>query len=70
MPSVLRQSGPKHLNANGEIITPRAMVHFCEACGWEGAAFGDTVDGVRVYFCGWDGRPVCVGKGNPDGTRT
>ena len=62
MPSVLRQSGPKWIK-DGETITPRAVVHFCEGCGFEGAPFGDTVDGNRLYFCGWNGQPVCVGKG-------
>lgn len=64
MPSVLRQSGPKWRKDDGEIVTPRAVIHLCEGCGIEGASFGDTVDGKRVYFCGWDGRPVCVGRGS------
>lgn len=63
MPSVLRQSGPKRTDADGKVITPQAVIHFCEVCGWEGAPFGDTSsDGKRLYFCGWNGRPVCVGK--------
>lgn len=62
MPSVLRRSG-RDYEKNGEVITPRAAIHFCVACGFEGAPFGDTVDDKREYWCGYvDGRPVCVGR--------
>ncbi len=63
MPSVLRQSGAKWVK-DGETITPRAVVHFCERCSFEGAPFGTTENGKREYFCGFaDGQPQCIGKG-------
>ncbi|RYE65800.1 MAG: hypothetical protein EOO81_12240 [Oxalobacteraceae bacterium] len=50
-PSVLRQSGPKHIR-DGQMFTPRAVIHFCETCGFEGAPYGDTdAQGKRIYFC-------------------
>jgi len=64
MPSVLRRSGTDYVK-DGQTITPRAAVHFCEVCGWEGAPFGDTSsDGKRLYFCGFqDNRPLCINRG-------
>lgn len=57
-PSVLRRSGPDH-EKNGQTITPRAVIHFCE-----GAPFGDTEDGKRLYFCGWvNNKPACINRG-------
>jgi hypothetical protein len=62
MPSVLRRSGQDY-EKNGQTITPRAAIHFCFGCGWEGAPFGDTVDGKQEYWCGWtNNQPACVGK--------
>ena len=67
MPSVLRQSGPKWIK-DGETVTPRALVSFCDVCGWEGAPFGSlSTDGKRLYFCGWNGQPMCMRKGNGTG---
>lgn len=67
MPTVLRRSGPDILIRKGadfERHTPRAMIHFCETCGFEGAAFGVHADGKLLSYCGWqNGAPVCVGKG-------
>lgn len=49
-------------------MTPLAMVHFCEGCNFEGASFGDTVNGARLYFCGYrNGVPECVNKGETNG---
>lgn len=65
MPAVLRQSGPK-FKREGADVTPRALVAFCEGCNYEGAMFGDTVDGKRRFWCGFqDGKPQCKGKGKP-----
>lgn len=63
MPTILRRSGSDFLRAD-VLTTPRAMIHFCEDCGFEGAAFGRR-DGDRILsFCGWvDGQPQCIGKG-------
>lgn len=63
MPTVLRKSGPA-FERDGKLIEPRAMIHFCEDCGFEGAAFGETVDGKMRSWCGWQGgKPVCIGQG-------
>lgn len=63
MPSVLRRSGPDVLRKYGTHFTPRAMIHFCETCGYEGAAFGIHKDGVLRSYCGWvNGDVACVGK--------
>lgn len=62
-PSVLRQSGPKSMK-DGQIFTPRAVIHFCRDCNFEGAPFGDTIDGRREYFCGWvNNEPTCINRG-------
>jgi hypothetical protein len=63
MPTIMRRSGPDIVR-DGVTVTPRAMIHVCEECGYEGAAFG-VHQGDRLFsFCGWrDGNPVCVGKG-------
>jgi hypothetical protein len=57
---------------DGAMVTPRAMIHFCETCGFEGAAFGIHRGDRLLSYCGWvNGRPVCVGKGRviePSGT--
>jgi len=66
MPTVLRRSGREFLR-DGKSVTPRAMVHFCEDCGYEGASFGIHAGGVLRSYCGWrNGSPVCVGKGRAD----
>lgn len=63
MPSVLRRSGLDYVK-EGKTITPRAAIHFCEVCNFEGAMFGDTIDGKRLYWCGWvNKQPACAGKG-------
>lgn len=63
MPTVLRRSGPDILDKFGKVTTPRAMIHFCETCGYEGAAFGARVGGKLLSYCGWqNGAPVCVKK--------
>lgn len=63
MPTVLRRSGPDFTRA-GAGVTPRAMIHFCEGCGYEGAPFQVRTGGKLLSYCGWaDGAPVCVGKG-------
>jgi len=62
MPTVMRRSGPDRY-INGKVFTPRAMVHFCEDCGFEGAAFLLRRNGKLLSYCGWrDGDPVCIGK--------
>jgi hypothetical protein len=62
MPTVLRRSGPD-IWRNGKATTPRAMIHTCETCGFEGAAFGIHTGSKLLSFCGWrNGAPVCVGK--------
>lgn len=64
MPFVLRRSG-KDFERNGQIVTPRAQIGFCETCGYEGAPFG-FVDpaGNKTAWCGWrDGQAVCIGRG-------
>jgi hypothetical protein len=64
MPTVLRRSGPDIPQRDGTVKTPRAMIHFCEECGYEGASFGIHVGGVLRSYCGWrPGSPVCIGKG-------
>lgn len=64
MPTVMRRSGPDILRKNGERFTPRAMVHFCEGCGYEGAPFALHKAGRLLTYCGYrNGEPVCIGKG-------
>lgn len=64
-PAILRRSGPDFTpRGQSEKQTPRALIQFCADCNYEGAAFGDVVDGKREFWCGWrDGQPVCIGKG-------
>lgn len=46
------------------MISPLAMIHYCEECGYEGAAFGIRRNGSIYSYCGWvGGEPKCVGKG-------
>lgn len=52
MPTVLRRSGPDILQRDGSVLTPRAMVHRCEVCGYEGAAFLVRADGRLLSYCG------------------
>jgi hypothetical protein len=60
VPTVLRQSGPK-FEKDGEIKTPKALVHFCEDCGAENAPFLISTGGKLLSYCGWrEGRPVCI----------
>lgn len=50
-PSVLRQSGAKHIR-DGALFTPRAVIHSCEVCGIENAPLGTTdAKGKRLYHC-------------------
>lgn len=60
MPTTIRQSGPK-FQRDGETITPKALLHFCEECGSAHAPFL-IWDGKTVRsFCGYVNRtPVCV----------
>lgn len=63
MPTVRRRSGPNYTLSDGTIIEPRALVHFCEECGAENAAFGETRDGKLMSWCGWDReamKPICL----------
>jgi len=63
MPTILRRSGPD-FERDGQMVTPRAMIHFCETCGYEGAAFGIRRGDKLLSYCGWvNGDAVCVGKG-------
>ncbi len=63
MPTILRRSGPDTLGKDGKHTTPRAMIHFCETCGYEGAAFLLRDGHKLLSYCGWqNGAPVCVGK--------
>lgn len=67
MPTVLRRSGPD-FERDGTIVTPRAMIHFCEECGFEGASFGIHKGEKLLSYCGWvNGNPVCIGKGRAGG---
>lgn len=65
MPGVLRQIGPAFVNLQGNTVKPKALITWCEGCGWQGAPFGELDGkGQRKWFCGWrDGAPVCIGKG-------
>lgn len=68
MPGVMRQIGPPFRNAKGETVKPLALIKWCEGCGFEGATFGQIgVEGKREWWCGWEGRPVCKGKGHGTG---
>ena len=59
-PTVLRVSGPDFTNKYGAEVKPRAMIHFCEGCHTEGAAFGIKIGGKLFSFCGWrNGAPFC-----------
>jgi len=63
MPTILRRSGPDIIDDKFNRKTPRAMIHFCEDCGYEGAAFGIHLGGTLRSYCGWrNGDAVCVGK--------
>lgn len=62
MPTVLRRSGPD-FEKNGQMQTPRAMIHFCEVCGAENAPFLISTGGKLLSYCGWNGKePVCNHK--------
>lgn len=62
MPYVLRRSGPDYI-PDGQLVTPRAMVGFCERCGYEGAPFGITRGGKTMAWRGWrNGEAVCVNR--------
>lgn len=63
MPTILLRSGPDFIR-NDVTVTPRAMIHRCEDCGFEGAAFGIRQGDRLLSFCGWiDGDAKCIGKG-------
>jgi hypothetical protein len=63
MPTVLRRSGPDFIR-NGAAVTPRAMIHFCEDCNFEGAAYGIRQGGKLLSYCGWvDSAPACIRMG-------
>lgn len=67
MPTTLRRSGPDMPDYRGKTKTPRAMIHFCEGCGYEGAAFGEREGGRLLSYCGWsNGNPVCINKASPN----
>lgn len=60
MPSVLRRSGRDFVNKQGVMVSPKALISFCEGCNVEGAAFGQYHDGKLKSYCGWaNGAPVC-----------
>lgn len=66
MPTVLRRSGPDILQRDGSVLAPRAMVHRCEVCGYEGAAFLVRTDGKLLSYCGNVGGEFrCIGKAQP-----
>jgi hypothetical protein len=64
MPSVLRKCGAEFVPRGAtEKIQPYALVSFCEGCNFEGAPFGETIDGKLLSYCGWkDGQPICVNR--------
>ena len=39
-------------------------IYFCEVCGFQGAAFLRKQGERTLSYCAYDGRPVCVGRGN------
>lgn len=64
MPAVLRQISEAFQNAKGETVKPKALIKWCCVCGFEGATFGDIVDGKQEWWCGWrDNRPLCINRG-------
>ncbi|WP_152662433.1 hypothetical protein [Devosia soli] len=65
---------PTKFQSESGAITPSAdathkfPVYYCEECGAPNAGFGMPRAEGRLSYCGWDGfRPVCVGKGKPEG---
>lgn len=41
-------------------------IYFCEDCNAPNAAFGTIQSDGRASYCGYEGRPVCVGKGRAE----
>ena len=60
-PTVLRRSGRDFTDRKGVARQPRAMIHRCEGCGFEGAAFGVKNGAKLLSYCGWrNGNPYCI----------
>lgn len=60
-------SGKQIFDRMGRPRQPMAEIATCE-CGYEHAAFGGRIDGVRRAYCGYrDGQIQCVGKGHRAG---
>lgn len=56
-------SGKQIFDRMGRPRQPMAEIATCE-CGFEHAAFGEKIDGIRKAYCGYrDGQLQCVGKG-------
>lgn len=53
------------------MVTPMALIHYCEDCGYEGAAFGVHSGGRILSYCGWvDGEPKCIHKNPREAAKT
>lgn len=68
MPTIRRRSGPTYTRSDGTIIDPRALVHTCDVCCAENAAFGEMRDGKLMSWCGWDKakmEPICLNGTSP-----
>lgn len=65
MPTILRRSGPD-FEKDGQMQTPRAMIHFCEVCGAENAPFLISTGGKLLSYCGYrNGKPTCISGETP-----
>lgn len=63
MPTEYRVSGPQIMR-DGKPVEPKAAIHICEGCRYEGAAFGLMRGDAALSYCGWKHAvPVCVGLG-------
>jgi len=63
MPTEYRISG-HDIGEGAQKRTPKAAVHICEVCGFEGAPFGVLRGDTTLSYCGYvGGLPQCVGKG-------
>lgn len=62
MPTEYQPTGAD-IDQGGKKVPAMAPIYICEGCGFRGAPFGARRGDAVLSFCGWDGQPVCVGKG-------
>ncbi len=69
MPTVRRRSGPDFVR-DGAIVSPKALIHFCEGCGAEGAPFLFYDGRKMLSWCAYsNGTGYCAKTGPVEAAR-